>query len=98
MTTEGRNRRIDYERAETERNMAEIELPQPFDWNASFEWLAEEFHSDTGHTAPGKSVPMEAYAGEEETQAARAAWKVWMHAKSEQAWTLWHEKYGMLRT
>lgn len=80
-----------------ERRLKPVE-PVSFDWNTSFEWLAAEFYRETGLLPPGKSIASEAYAGEEETQAAREAWKVWMHAKSEQAWTLWHEKYGMLRS
>ena len=63
-----------------------------FDWNASFEWLAEQFYRETGLMAPGKDDP---FNGDNEVR--KKAWNEWFTVRSEQAWREWHEKHGMLR-
>ncbi len=66
-----------------------------FDWNASYEWLAEQFRRDTGLMAPGKDSPMQSY--HDDLIARRKAWDEWMRPRREQAWREWHERHGMLR-
>lgn len=67
------------------------------DWTASYEHLADRFFRETGLMAPGKSEAMEMYGGEERERRKRELWREFMEARSEEAWTLWHERYGMLR-
>ena len=62
-----------------------------FDWNASFEWLADRFYRETGLMAPGKD---DALAGDMNER--RKAWNEWMNPIAEQAWREWHERHGML--
>ena len=61
------------------------------DWNASFEWLADQFYGETGLMAPGKDDPMCS-----DMEERRSAWCEWMKPRSEQAWREWHENHGML--
>jgi hypothetical protein len=63
-----------------------------FDWNASYEWLAEKFYRETGMMAPGKADPF----GSGEADRGKA-WNEWLTTISEQAWREWHERHGMLR-
>jgi hypothetical protein len=69
-----------------------------FDYTASFEWLDEEFRRETGLMAPGKDCSPGMYSDDDPVAAdhRQHAWRRWMDVRSEQAWTLWHEKYGML--
>jgi hypothetical protein len=61
------------------------------DWNASFEWFAEQFRRETGLMAPGKDDPLQGDMDER-----RKAWNEWMGVRQEQAWREWHERHGML--
>lgn len=62
-----------------------------FDWNASFEWFAEQFRQETGLMAPGKDDAMPSDMNER-----RKAWNEWMGIRRDQAWREWHERHGML--
>lgn len=62
-----------------------------FDWNASYEWFAEQFRQETGLMAPGKDDAMPSDMNER-----RKAWNEWMDVRREQAWQEWHERHGML--
>ena len=64
-----------------------------FDWNASYEWFAEQFRRETGMLAPGKDDVL----GERTYEERRKAYNEWFEPIHEQAWREWHERHGMLR-
>lgn len=68
-----------------------------FNYNASFEFLADRFCSESGYMAPGKSVPPEmAYSDDRETERQKL-WGEFMRERTKEAWTLWHQKHGYLK-
>ena len=68
-----------------------------FDYNKSFEFLAERFYSETGFMAPGKNVaPEMAYSDEDNTERSKQ-WGEFMKDRNREAWVLWHQEYGYLK-
>lgn len=65
------------------------------DWTKSYEYLADRFFDETRLMAPGKSLPPEMIVSEEVEQERKEKWQEFMTARSEEAWTLWHQHYGM---
>ena len=63
-------------------------------YNMSFEFLAERFYRETGLMAPGKDAPPGIYQNYDER---RESWQEFMRERSEEAWVLWHQKYGYLK-
>ena len=68
-----------------------------FNYNESFEFLASQFFDETGFMAPGKSVAPEMAYCENDDKKRRELWDDFMKRRSQEAWTLWHEKYGYLQ-
>ena len=68
-----------------------------FNYNESYEFLAERFFEETGFMAPGKSVAPEMAYCENDDKKRRTLWNDFMKRRSMEAWILWHQTYGYLK-